>query len=814
MTTDDENENAVDLDKQKERVEKKREYNKQHYARQKANRLKQIASGEGSSQHAIADINVTPQVTTRLDIKTPKRVPLGILEDQRVDCSSSPMNNSEVIDMMAGDSHTLTTQGDSVLANKENIPHCQNALLHSLCSEKPPKTSQNGTGDVSQADLDKQKEKKREYNKQHYAHQKANKLKQISSGKKIASGEGSSQHATAATNRSKEKNRVLMCNYQSGQTSTNMATSIYVPDHTSAGATHRSSRLTFENNNGDNQDVDPYDFIYHDVPEQHHVLKEQPPCAECGEKRIKFEFPTFCCMKGKTILVSLNIPEELFNVFTSQCELGQVFRHKIRACNTNFSFTFMGVNLDTSMTNMTSGVHTFHAHGGIYHRIDQLVHRDGQPRDGESIHEMIEDEENIDEDSEVQDDWKPDIFFTMTCNPNWPEIQTELLLGQDAPDRLDLISRVQQQQQHTQSRWSGVWGRGHVLEQAKLLHVHLKSIFPSKFWSTPSPQAFDYHSFNSPNRGRLRSPLDMPKPSQTSSLILSIIESTSSAALKTSFDIMSIMVLPFKGILLSHRTPEAALYFIQPALIRFREDDILTDIVNRERDRRSMLTAFLRRISSMLVPDNTCTRTFIGISHGIRRHDTRILEKGRMVYANPIEGERFSLRLFLSHVYGPTDCKDIYTVNNVLYQTFQRVALERGLIENDDALSTCLYVWKFWDDHYESFTEDYRRMYENVERDAYDEILRHVDFECFPDCVLALENKDSPKEDVRDKIWDMVKQADPLRITLSDLLSCKQGGTIANMLIDVNGFWAYENRENLLQEEEEPEEYVLWSLLL
>nr|GFB24654.1 probable serine/threonine-protein phosphatase 2A regulatory subunit B'' subunit TON2 [Tanacetum cinerariifolium] len=33
-------------------------------------------------------------------------------------------------------------------------------------------------------------------------------------------------------------------------------------------------------------------------------------------------------------------------------------------------------------------------------------------------------------------------------------------------------------------------------------------------------------------------------------------------------------------------------------------------------------------------------------------------------------------------------------------------------------------------------------------------------------------------EDVRDEIWDMVKPADPLRITLSDLLAFKQGGTI------------------------------------
>ncbi|RVX22363.1 putative serine/threonine-protein phosphatase 2A regulatory subunit B'' subunit TON2 [Vitis vinifera] len=126
---------------------------------------------------------------------------------------------------------------------------------------------------------------------------------------------------------------------------------------------------------------------------------------------------------------------------------------------------------------------------------------------------------------------------------------------------------------------------------------------------------------------------------------------------------------------------------------------------------------------------------------------------------------------------------------------------------------------------------------------------REMDFESFLDFVLALENKDTPEgltylfrcldlhgrgylttadihtlfrdvhqkwieggnyelciEDVRDEIWDMVKPADELRITLADLLACKQGGTVASMLIDVRGFWAHDNRENLLQEEEEPEE--------
>ena len=67
-------------------------------------------------------------------------------------------------------------------------------------------------------------------------------------------------------------------------------------------------------------------------------------------------------------------------------------------------------------------------------------------------------------------------------------------------------------------------------------------------------------------------------------------------------------------------------------------------------------------------------------------------------------------------------------------------------------------------------------------------------------------NYDLCIEDVRDEIWDMVKPQDPLKLTLQDLLQCRQGGTVASMLTDVRGFWAHDNRENLLQEEVEVEE--------
>ncbi|XP_066911510.1 serine/threonine-protein phosphatase 2A regulatory subunit B'' subunit gamma-like [Clytia hemisphaerica] len=57
--------------------------------------------------------------------------------------------------------------------------------------------------------------------------------------------------------------------------------------------------------------------------------------------------------------------------------------------------------------------------------------------------------------------------------------------------------------------------------------------------------------------------------------------------------------------------------------------------------------------------------------------------------------------------------------------------------------------------------------------------------------------------DVKDEIFDMVKPKHPLHITLQDLVNSAQGDTVMNILIDVNGFLTYENRELLVLEDNE-----------
>ncbi|KAJ9567032.1 hypothetical protein OSB04_002998 [Centaurea solstitialis] len=112
--------------------------------------------------------------------------------------------------------------------------------------------------------------------------------------------------------------------------------------------------------------------------------------------------------------------------------------------------------------------------------------------------------------------------------------------------------------------------------------------------------------------------------------------------------------------------------------------------------------------------------------------------RGRLVSANPSEGEHYYLRLLLSHISGPTCFENLYTIKGILHSTFP---LERGLIETDDNLSHCLAeasvfqfasalrrlfatiliycepgdVRKLWDEQYDSLSEDYRRHHENVE---------------------------------------------------------------------------------------------------
>ncbi|CAH1442934.1 unnamed protein product [Lactuca virosa] len=157
-------------------------------------------------------------------------------------------------------------------------------------------------------------------------------------------------------------------------------------------------------------------------------------------------------------------------------------------------------------------------------------------------------------------------------------------------------------------------------------------------------------------------------------------------------------------------------------LVRFSDADTMTSIVEKEKDKRSMLTAFFK-----MNKENLCARKYL--YNDFPKHFTWSTQSrlwnprkqapavGRLVYANPAEGERYYLRVLLCHIRGPTCFEDLYTVNDVRHPIFRKAALEKGRL-----FATILVfcdpgdVRKLWNSHYNALSEDYRRQYDNVER--------------------------------------------------------------------------------------------------
>ncbi|KAL7145758.1 hypothetical protein ABFS83_07G107900 [Erythranthe nasuta] len=110
-----------------------------------------------------------------------------------------------------------------------------------------------------------------------------------------------------------------------------------------------------------------------------HELKKMPDCSHCGATRFEYEPPTFCCGNGKIKLAHIEVPDELYDLFTSQSEEAIEFRNNIRVFNCIFSFTSFGVNLDKELASARREVYTFRAQGMVYHDLPGLNPNENGP---------------------------------------------------------------------------------------------------------------------------------------------------------------------------------------------------------------------------------------------------------------------------------------------------------------------------------------------------------------------------------------------------------------------------------------------------
>nr|XP_043639169.1 uncharacterized protein LOC122610240 [Erigeron canadensis] len=320
-----------------------------------ANKENITPSSQMHHQHSPGNDNIPPTIGIT------QRVPLSQLQNRSTN-NSSYIGNTMTQMMLSGPQPL--TQSYPLSANKENIT--PSSQMH----------HQHSPNDNTSPTIDKVYPKRRIYQQRYYQQRKAM--------KKVVLNGGNTQTGTSNVASSSNNERLVAgegAQFGSGNLLPlfeSVATQLPSDITTLTSFTTRSSGCNTQVHEGAQED--PYDYVYQGVPTNHRVLRKPPPCRHSGAKRFKYETESFCCMKGKTKLVVTNVPAELYHPFTDQSDLGKTFRNHIRAYNTNFSFTSMGVNLDKTMANSTSGVYTFRVNGGIYHQIDQLVPRDGQPR--------------------------------------------------------------------------------------------------------------------------------------------------------------------------------------------------------------------------------------------------------------------------------------------------------------------------------------------------------------------------------------------------------------------------------------------------
>ncbi|XP_050233165.1 uncharacterized protein LOC126681661 [Mercurialis annua] len=178
--------------------------------------------------------------------------------------------------------------------------------------------------------------------------------------------------------------------------------------------------------------------------------------------------------------------------------------------------------------------------------------------------------------------------------------------------------------------------------------------------------------------------------------------------------------------------------------VAFWKGQDLRYVADSEHNKKTMLTEFFHTCATDKYAEKLLYRefpehyTWSGMERiWSKRKNKKVI--GRVNAANPIEGERYYMRILLSHVRGPKSFNDLLTVNGVPYSTFKESAMNRGLLEYDNSASECMKeaveyqmpkelrrlfatllvycdppsVRQLWDDNYEAMAEDFKKIHEN-----------------------------------------------------------------------------------------------------
>ncbi|KAG2688681.1 hypothetical protein I3760_09G107200 [Carya illinoinensis] len=115
------------------------------------------------------------------------------------------------------------------------------------------------------------------------------------------------------------------------------------------------------------------------MPSEAYSLPYVPCCRHCKAKRFYHETNGFCCADGTISLATNAIPDQLYDLFTSNTDESAHFKTYVRTYNNKFAFTSFGVKFDEDLCRRNRGIYTFRTQGQIYHYINDLIPLNGRP---------------------------------------------------------------------------------------------------------------------------------------------------------------------------------------------------------------------------------------------------------------------------------------------------------------------------------------------------------------------------------------------------------------------------------------------------
>ncbi|KAF1868073.1 hypothetical protein Lal_00034015 [Lupinus albus] len=446
-------------------------------------------------------------------------------------------------------------------------------------------------------------------------------------------------------------------------------------------------------------------------------------CEHCGACRIQLPF--------------LRAPPPILEhlLFDLKSNDSVNYQNNIRLYNMMFAFTSLGAKIDRSINN-GGGPPTIRIQGQPCQRIGSMLPMSGQfPKFAQlyiydTEHE-IENRMNGIRDNNVDSQVVmklskmfrrymdqlyfdgmaicsslgfPDLFLTMTCNPNWPEIVRILkLMGLKPHDRPDIILRVFKMKfEELLHDLKKIHVLGKILaymytiefQKRGLPHAHLL-IFLHPSYKYPTPDDIDrIICVENPNQS------DNPKlhnffksrtihgPCGSSNRYFPCMkDGKCSRYFPKKFS--QTTVVDEDGYPLYRRRDIGNIVEKngeQP--VYFNDNDEIDNIFSRSIVSESMFTSWMEANKQYPEGRNLCYGQYVSKFVYVKRSRTWKPRKsgytiGRLIWISPCTGELYYLRMMLTMVKGATCYEDIRTVSDIQYSTFRDACFAMGLLQDD-----------------------------------------------------------------------------------------------------------------------------------